>query len=423
MNYNILIVDDVMLNRKLMRKVLSNTTGHFSFYDAENGQEAIDMLKKEDIDLVILDLMMPIKDGYEVLGEMKKQDRYKDIPVIVNSAITDMDSIKKTLELGATDYFTKPITPDQMEVIIPLKAINALKYYEQKKSLKKINKKIQEELKIATMLQKYLIKGTKNFTLIDTYINYTSCDEVGGDLYDYVELEDEFWFVVADIKGRGVAAAMVSTMVKALFNGIVKYGKDPNQVLEEMNRTFCNMTDDQIDLSFSAFIGVIKDNVLTYANAGHPYPIIIHSKDKECKLLKLNGRLMGIFDDIQYNKGQVSIQKDDVLLVYTDGLYNLEKKEQKNNNILDIDLDTEYVEINMEKEYVLEQYMDHLCNFEQEKEMTIGDFNLVYDYASENVDDLLNDPDLFMTKLLEKFQKQDKTNNVDDVTIMMMKKK
>ncbi|WP_129597228.1 PP2C family protein-serine/threonine phosphatase [Anaerophilus nitritogenes] len=421
MDYNILIVDDVMLNRKLMRKVLSNTSGKFSFYDAENGQEAIDILKKEDIDLVILDLMMPIKDGYEVLADMKKQDRYKDIPVIVNSAITDMDSIKKTLELGATDYFTKPITPDQMEVIIPLKSMNVLKYYEQKKALKKINKKIQEELKIASMLQKYLIKGNKNSAIMDTYTHYISCDEVGGDLYDYIELEDEFWFMIADIKGHGVAAAMVSTMLKALFNSIIKYGKNPNHVLEEMNTTFCNMTDNKTDLSFSAFVGVIKENILTYANAGHPYPIIIHSDTKECKLLKLNGRLMGIFDDIQYNNGQVSIQKDDILLVYTDGLYNLEKTGQNNSNMIDIDI--EYEEINIEKESVLEEYMDQLCNFEKEKEVTMGDFNLVYDYVSKNIEELLKGPNPFIINLLEKFQKQDKTNNIDDVTIMMMKKK
>jgi len=90
--YNILIVDDMLVNRKLMKKVLSDTLPDICFLDAEDGFQALECLDKQEIDLVILDLMMPGKDGYEVLADMKKDHRHQDIPVIVNSAVTDMET-------------------------------------------------------------------------------------------------------------------------------------------------------------------------------------------------------------------------------------------------------------------------------------------------------------------------------------------
>ncbi len=157
MLYKILVVDDMVVNRKLMKKVLKNSVEEVYFYEAEDGFQAIDLVREKDIDLVILDLMMPGKDGYQVLREIKGNAETKEIPVIVNSAVDDMTSIKETLSLGALDYFTKPITADQMKVIIPLKVRNALKYYEQRKELIKVNEKMLQELKIANVLQKALI--------------------------------------------------------------------------------------------------------------------------------------------------------------------------------------------------------------------------------------------------------------------------
>ena len=191
----ILIVDDMPVNRKLMKKVLRDTVGDIEFIDAEDGFQALEFLDRYDIDLVILDLMMPGKDGFEVLSDMRKNQWHRDIPVIVNSAISDMESIKKTLELGAMDYFTKPITPEQMKVIIPLKANNALKYYEQRKKLKEINRRMENELKIASILQRSLIKIQNDYQRMSVHQKYMACDELGGDLFDFVEMGEKDWFL------------------------------------------------------------------------------------------------------------------------------------------------------------------------------------------------------------------------------------
>ena len=116
--YTILVVDDTLFNRKLMLEVLETKIDNARYLQAEDGIEAIEIVKTNEVDLVILDLMMPNKNGYEVLKELKNNPLYSDIPIIVNSSVTDMDSIKQTLEMGAVDYFTKPLTPEQMEEIL-----------------------------------------------------------------------------------------------------------------------------------------------------------------------------------------------------------------------------------------------------------------------------------------------------------------
>lgn len=155
--YTILVVDDTLFNRKLMLEVLETKIDNARYLQAEDGIEAIEIVKTNEVDLVILDLMMPNKNGYEVLKELKNNPLYSDIPIIVNSSVTDMDSIKQTLEMGAVDYFTKPLTPEQMEVIIPLKVNNTLKYHEQNRQLKMVSRNINNEMKMAGAFQKALM--------------------------------------------------------------------------------------------------------------------------------------------------------------------------------------------------------------------------------------------------------------------------
>src|SRR5690606_1016778 len=102
-------------------------------------------VKSNDVDLIILDLIMPNKNGFDVLKELKSQKEYKDIPVLVNSAVDEIDTIKKALELGANEYFTKPLTLEQLEVVLPVKVQNALNSYEQHKLLKQMNERLREE--------------------------------------------------------------------------------------------------------------------------------------------------------------------------------------------------------------------------------------------------------------------------------------
>ena len=106
---HVLVVDDNRVNRiKLSRGVESQ--GHTSAA-AENGQRALEMLRAEPFDLVLLDIMMPKMDGYQVLKHMKADGTLRDIPVVVISALNELDSVVKCIEMGAEDYLPKSFEP------------------------------------------------------------------------------------------------------------------------------------------------------------------------------------------------------------------------------------------------------------------------------------------------------------------------
>lgn len=106
----ILIVEDDEFNRSLIIRHLKKE-GHDNVEVAENGKQAVDMVRSNNYDLVLLDIEMPELDGYGVLEQMKSDMRLRDIPVIMISSIDDMNSIVKCIELGADDYLPKPFDP------------------------------------------------------------------------------------------------------------------------------------------------------------------------------------------------------------------------------------------------------------------------------------------------------------------------
>ena len=124
MPHRILLVDDEPHHRKLLRMILRK--GDYEFFEADDGHEALKHLAGEAIDLVLLDLMMPQPNGFDVLTAMRRNDRLRDLPVIVASASTSPEDVERSLELGAVDYFMKPLTDWDIRFQLPIKVRNAL---------------------------------------------------------------------------------------------------------------------------------------------------------------------------------------------------------------------------------------------------------------------------------------------------------
>ena len=109
MSGRVLVVDDVATNRLLLRAKLSS-----AYYDvvvAENGQQALDMARSEQPDMVMLDVMMPEMDGYDVIGQLKGDPKTAEIPVIFVTAMDSTEDEERGLDHGAVDYITKPLRP------------------------------------------------------------------------------------------------------------------------------------------------------------------------------------------------------------------------------------------------------------------------------------------------------------------------
>src|SRR5205085_2948632 len=105
----LLVVDDNKVNRLLLARNLE-LMGH-KVASAENGRVALQMLRGETFELMLLDIEMPEMDGFEVLSELVKDLHLRDVPVIVTSSLEGVDNVVRCIELGAEDYLTKPVNP------------------------------------------------------------------------------------------------------------------------------------------------------------------------------------------------------------------------------------------------------------------------------------------------------------------------
>ncbi len=139
--YEILIVDDVSENIKVAINILKQDGYNFSF--ALNGKEALEVLKTKKFDLVLLDIMMPILDGFKVCKIIKNTPQIKDTPVIFVTAKVDMDSIEEGFKLGAVDYVTKPFHPTELKARVK----NHLELYRAKRQLKFNNINLHSKMK------------------------------------------------------------------------------------------------------------------------------------------------------------------------------------------------------------------------------------------------------------------------------------
>jgi phosphoserine phosphatase RsbU/P len=379
MSYNILIADDYDINRNLIKVILKNKIKAVNFFEAENGLEVMKIISFTDIDLIILDLVMPEKDGFEVLQEIKGSSKHKKIPIIVNSSLEDMDSVQRALENGALDYFTKPLNNNEINITLPLKVKNALEYYEQTKLLVGLNNQMKTELEFAKLFQTSLMAESKIVDIAEMYGRYLPCNKIGGDLYDYIQVEDKLWFIIADVCGHGVVSAMLSSMIKVIFNNFIQYLPSPKEVLENLNTIFCNILGEDNNLFFSAFVGLLQGNRLSYSNAGHYYPMVIDANAESLKILEQKGLFIGIIRDTIYENSVDILKAGDCIVAFTDGLFDTGS--------------TEYMK----------------------------DWDKVYEGSLEIAELLKKDPEKFIDVLIKSVNGEDQGEFRDDVTVMIIK--
>ncbi len=109
---SVLIVDDEPMARTLLRLMLVRAGFHVA--EAEDGFDALEKVRKNQPDVILLDVMMPGMDGFAVCETLRSEPATAELPIIMLSAKTDLDSINKGLRAGATIYLTKPISPEEL---------------------------------------------------------------------------------------------------------------------------------------------------------------------------------------------------------------------------------------------------------------------------------------------------------------------
>ncbi|MDH3602738.1 MAG: anti-sigma factor antagonist [Candidatus Tectomicrobia bacterium] len=317
----IIIADDVKFNRSLIKMCLREH--EYNFLEAKNGYEVLEHIRSQSVDLVILDLMMPILDGFGCLAEIKAVDQYASIPIIINSSLEDLGSVKKALAMGCYDYFLKSLPQGELQIILPLKVKNSIAAKVLLDQVSAQNRLLANEIQAAGRYQRFLLPRHVFAKGLSVRQSYHPQLEAGGDFFDFIPLSgDRTAFFIADVSGHGVLAAMVTALLKPLFERYIIETDSPAQTLTRLNEDFLRLTDDTKFVT--AFVAIYDPGkqTLWYANAGHPPPLYLRRMNQSLDVLKATGTLLGLFgaDEWVIAEASLPIMPYDRLLLVTDGV-------------------------------------------------------------------------------------------------------
>lgn len=326
----ILIVDDNPDNRALLRHILKKA-GYESL-EAVDGEEALAKTVEALPDLILLDVLMPGRDGFEVCSILKRDSRTVAIPVIFLSALDEIKDKIKGLEAGAADYITKPF--DRGEILARVQ--NQLKISRLTKELIAVNtdlmekqKRLDDDLKAAAQIQQTLLpKAMPEIASFEFAWKFLPSEVIGGDIFDVFSLDqDHLGVYMLDVSGHGVPAALVtvsvSQMIHTRLNGILKKKTDymlssPAEVLEDLDREYPLERFEKYFTIVYAIIG-IRDGSVLYSSAGHPPPVVVR-QDGLQQLLEAGGAIIGLGRRLHFDEEKVFLKPGEKLFFYTDGV-------------------------------------------------------------------------------------------------------
>jgi len=322
----LLVVDDNEDNRYTLTQRLKRL-GYENVATAVDGRDALSRLRQELYDLVLLDVMMPELNGYEVLEQMKADECLRDLPVIMISALDQLDSVIRCIELGAEDYLPKPFNPTLLRARVGASLEKKRLRDEVRASLKRL----EQELDAARRLQLGMLPSEFPKWSVETPVRVHAlmepAREVGGDLYDFFFApQGVFCFLVADVSGKGAPAAMFMARTRSLVRLAIELFRDlgaqtsPQDIAEAVNRELCQ--DNRERMFVTMFLGFLDTTTgaLAYINAGHPAPYLLRAAGD---IERVEGKPLaplGVRGGTAYEGRTVALQSGDAVFVCTDGV-------------------------------------------------------------------------------------------------------
>jgi serine phosphatase RsbU (regulator of sigma subunit) len=324
----ILIVDDEPFNLDTLEQELDDLG--YAAIPAANGQEALNVLASEAPDMVLLDIMMPVMDGFEVLRRLKAEPEWRNIPVVIVSALSDMDSVVRGIKLGADDYLPKPFDP----VLLAARLQAGLARKQLHDLEKRYLQSLQRELTIGHQIQvDFLPKSLPELPGWELAAYFKAARDVAGDFYDAFPLPDgRTAFFLGDVTDKGVGAALFMALYRTLLRAFLgtpvfinaeKWKDNPGeclrQVVEYINHYVVETHDDALFASLVVGVLTHETGCIVYINAGHNPPRILRA-GAVVQHLPPSGPLLGAMDDAEYTAGIVNLLPGDLLLIFSDGL-------------------------------------------------------------------------------------------------------
>lgn len=318
---SILVIDDSKLNRAVISKILSEL--EMTITEAVDGRDGLEKFSQKNYDLVLVDLIMPNMDGISFLKAVREKRSSMFIPIILMTGNEDLETKISGLNIGADDFLTKPV--NQKELVA--RVYSLLRSKRAHDQLLDKNTLIKEEMLAAKKIQQFILPDTFEISHPKVYGLYHPLEEIGGDFYDCLELNENMTgFLICDVTGHGIPAALVVTMAKMIFSIYAPRLISPKKVFKEINNRFMELLlEDQYLTSFYVVYDKITQKI-HFSNAGHVQPLLYKaSKKKVYKIDTESGLFLGIMENSDYDQKTIQVEKGDVLLMYTDGLIEIKK--------------------------------------------------------------------------------------------------
>jgi phosphoserine phosphatase RsbU/P len=311
----ILIVDDTPINIGVISGALKDS---FATKVATSGEKALVIASaKEKPDLILLDIVMPEMDGYEVCRRLKADPDTCDIPVIFLTSQTEAEEETKGFEVGAVDYIHKPFSA----AVVKARVRTHLMLREAHALIARQLVEINTELEMARQIQLSILpSSTPKITGMDIVARYIPMTSVAGDFYDFIVVDERHvGILIADVSGHGLPAALIASMLQVALTAQARHVSEPGKVLAGLNQALCGKF--QHNFVTAAYVYVdLEKNIMKYGGAGHPPLLLWRKSTGSASQLLENGLVMGQFEEATYDSLQVPIEAGDRFVLYTDGV-------------------------------------------------------------------------------------------------------
>jgi len=311
----VLLVDDAPANIQVVTSILKDI---YKIRVATNGAKALALAKDTPLpDLVLLDVMMPQMDGYEVCTRLKADPETQDIPVIFLTGQTEIEDETRGFEVGAVDYIHKPFSP----AVVKARVHTHLVLRGIREQLARQLLTIQKELETARQIQMSILPSSiPQIPGLDIAARYIPMTSVAGDFYDFIVVDEKhLGILVADVSGHGMPAALIASMLKIALAAEIAHAADPAQVLMGLNQTLCGKFEHHFITAAYLFVDLQK-GTLTYAGAGHPPLLMWGQSSAGVRDVEENGLFLGKFPWATYSSRELPLNAGDWCLLYTDGI-------------------------------------------------------------------------------------------------------
>jgi serine phosphatase RsbU (regulator of sigma subunit) len=311
----ILIVDDTPLNIGVISGALKDS---YKTKVATNGEKALALASAEEKpDLILLDIMMPGMDGYEVCSRLKSDPATREIPVIFLTGQTAAEDETRGFEVGAVDYVHKPFSP----AVVKARVRSHISLREARAQLASQLLSLNNELEMARQIQLSILPHSiPKLPGLEIAARFLPMTSVAGDFYDFIEIDEKhIGILIADVSGHGLPSALIASMLQVALTAQAGHASDPAKVLLGLNHALCGKF--TYNFVTAAYVYVdLEKNLMRYAGAGHP-PVLQwrNSTGQTAKLLE-NGLVLGLVEEATYDALEFPLELGDRYVLYTDGV-------------------------------------------------------------------------------------------------------